>query len=429
MPRPLLPTGLRLPRAGLRRDLWISTADAVAYAVMVGCGETYLPAFALALGLGPVAAGMMASVPILFGAVMQLVTPFGVARLGSNRAWVIACTVIQALSFVPLVWWALRGEARLGELLAAAGVYWSAGMAGSPAWNSWIGTLVPRGTRTAFFAQRNRLTQFGIFVGFVLGGLLLQLGESCGFVLQAFAALFVVAALFRLLSTACLCACREPKPPQPAAAAATSLPVRIVRACRAIAARPSGALVGFLCGFVFGAQFAAPYFTPYMIDEMGFSYHAFMLVVATSFLAKAATLPILGRLASRIGSLGLMWAAVLAIVPLSLLWLPSANVAYLVGVQVLAGTCWAAYELSVSLSFFDAVDDAERTTTVTVYNLGLALATVTGAACGGLLLRTLGEDRTAYAAVFAASAVLRLAALPLLQVLSRRLATPLRAPD
>lgn len=427
MPRPLLPTGLRLPRAGLRRDLWISTADAVAYAVMVGCGETYLPAFALALGLGPVAAGMMASVPILFGAVMQLVTPFGVARLGSNRAWVIACTVVQALSFVPLVWWALRGEARLAELLAAAGVYWSAGMAGSPAWNSWIGTLVPRGTRTAFFAQRNRLTQFGIFVGFVLGGLLLQLGESCGFVLQAFAALFVVAALFRLLSTACLCACREPKPPQPAAAATTSLPVRIARACRDIAARPSGALVGFLCGFVFGAQFAAPYFTPYMIDEMGFSYHAFMLVVATSFLAKAAVLPSLGRLAARIGSLGLMWAAVLAIVPLSLLWLPSANVAYLVGVQVLAGTCWAAYELSVSLSFFDAVDDAERTTTVTVYNLGLALATVSGAACGGLLLRAMGEDRTAYAAVFAASAVLRLAALPLLRVLSRRLATPTQA--
>ncbi len=391
---------------------------------MVGCGETYLPAFALALGLGPVAAGMMASVPILFGAVMQLVTPFAVARLGSNRAWVVACTVVQALSFVPLVWWALRGEARLGELLAAAGVYWSAGMAGSPAWNSWIGTLVPRGTRTAFFAQRNRLTQFGIFVGFVLGGLLLQLGESRGFVLQAFAALFVVAALFRLLSTACLCACREPKPPQPSIMPAIPLPLRIMRAGRAIAARPSGALVGFLCGFVFGAQFAAPYFTPYMIDEMGFSYHAFMLVMATSFLAKAAMLPALGRLASRIGSLGLMWAAVLAIVPLSLLWLPSANVAYLVVVQILAGTCWAAYELSVSLSFFDAVEDAERTTTVTVYNLGLAIATVSGAACGGLLLRVLGEDRTAYAAVFAGSAVLRLAALPLLQVLSRRLATP-----
>ncbi|MFM7291443.1 MAG: hypothetical protein ACKO6B_09440, partial [Planctomycetia bacterium] len=47
-----------LPRAGLRRDLWVTTADAAAFSLMVGCGETYLPAFALALGLGPVAAGM-----------------------------------------------------------------------------------------------------------------------------------------------------------------------------------------------------------------------------------------------------------------------------------------------------------------------------------------------------------------------------------
>ena len=36
----------------------MSTADAAAFSVMVGCGETYLPAFALALGMGPVDAGL-----------------------------------------------------------------------------------------------------------------------------------------------------------------------------------------------------------------------------------------------------------------------------------------------------------------------------------------------------------------------------------
>jgi cyanate permease len=78
-----------LPRGALRRDLWVTTADAAAYSVMVGCGETYLPAFTLALGFGPVAAGLMASVPILVGALVQLVTPYAVTRLGSNRVWVI----------------------------------------------------------------------------------------------------------------------------------------------------------------------------------------------------------------------------------------------------------------------------------------------------------------------------------------------------
>lgn len=70
---------------------------------MVGCGETYLPAFALALGLGPLAAGLIASLPVLIGAVVQLITPFGVGWLGSNRRWVIGCTTLQAISFLPLV--------------------------------------------------------------------------------------------------------------------------------------------------------------------------------------------------------------------------------------------------------------------------------------------------------------------------------------
>lgn len=415
-----------LPRGALRRDLWVSTADAAAYSVMVGCGETYLPAFTLALGFGPVAAGLMASVPILVGALVQLVTPYAVARLGSNRVWVIGCTALQAASFVPLIWWGLRGSTQLWQLLLAASVYWAAGMAGVPAWNAWMGRLVPRHMRTPYFAQRNRLGQFGVFFGFVIGGLVLQLGESRGATLIAFSALFALAGVSRLLSTACLVACREPRPPVAAAeglpAPPARLPAKLAAALRGMAAKPAGTLVAFLCCFMFGAHVAGPYFTPYMLREMGFSYHAFMLVFATAVLARALVLPAVGRLASRAGSVRLLGWACLAIMPLTLLWLPCAEIGYLIGVQIVAGSCWAAYELAVALLFFDIVDDRDRTGVITVYNLGLAIATVAGAACGGLLLRALGEDRRAYAAVFVVSCLLRLATLPLLRQLQRRTA-------
>ncbi len=408
-----------LPRGALRRDLWITTADAAAFSVMVGCGETYLPAFALALGMGPVAAGMVASVPVLVGAVVQLVTPLGVARLGSNRAWVVACTTLQALSFLPFVIWAIVGRATLWQLLLAASVYWAAGMAGGPAWNSWMGTLIPDRMRTSFFAQRNRLGQFGVFIGFMAGGAILQFGERRGAALAAFAALFTVAGICRLVSTALLASCREIRRPDRDAAAGGGRPVplfeRLSGALAAIAAAPSGALVAFVCSFAFACQFAGPYFTPYMLREMGFSYGAFMVVIGTNFLGKALALPALGRLGSRVGSLGLLWLGSLTIIPLAMLWLPSASVPYLVGVQLFAGGCWAAYELAVTLLFFDAVAAEERTGVVTAYNLGLAVATVAGAGAGGLLLRSLGEDQQAYFAVFAVSSVLRLATIPLLR--------------
>jgi MFS family permease len=423
---PAQPTNPRrfVPRSGLRRDLWVSTADAAAFSVMVGCGEAYFPAFTLALGLGPVAAGMVASVPILAGAVFQLVTPLAVSRLRTNRGWVVACTMAQSLSFAPLIWWALRGRAELWELLVAASLYWAAGMAGVPAWNSWIGTLVPERMRTQFITQRNRLGQFGVFIGFVVGGLLLQAGEKRSATLTAFAVLFTVAGICRLVSTGLLVACRELVPPPPRGPApdspASGLPPanllrQTKRALGVMATSPSGALIAFLWCFTFGTQFAAPYYTPYMLREIGFSYGTFMLVVATGVLAKALALPAVGRLGSRIGSIGLLWVGSLSVIPLALLWLPSANVGYLVGVQLLGGTCWSGYELAVALLFFDAVPHRERTGVLTAYNLGLAIATVAGAAAGGVVLRSLGEDRTAYATVFTISSLLRLAAIPLLR--------------
>ena len=318
----------------------------------------------------------------------------------------------------------MRGRAALWQVLVAASVYWAAGMAGAPAWNSWMARVIPEQMRTPYFAQRNRLGQFAAFGAFVAGGLVLQFGEARQATLAAFAVLFGLAGASRLFSTACMAACRElspasvEEPPDPPA----GLPARLATAVGGMAAKPSGLLVASLCMFMFGAHVAGPYFTPYMLREMGFSYHTFMLVVATAFLAKALALPTVGRLASRMGSVRLLWFACLAIIPLALLWLPSTAVGYLLCVQVIAGGCWAAYDLAVALLFFDVVDDRERTGVVTIYNLGLAVATVAGAGCGGLVLRALGEDRRAYAAVFVVSCLMRLAALPLLQRLRSRTA-------
>lgn len=411
------------PRAGLRRDLWISTADATAYSVMVGCGEHYIPAFALALGFGPVVTGLIASVPLLAGALLQLVTPLAVRRWGTNRGWVVATTAVQAASFLPLIWWALRGHARPWEMLVAVSVYWSAGMAGAPAWNAWMGTVVPERMRTPYFAHRSRLGQFAVLVGFVAAGLALEWGRRRGIALVTFAILFSVASGCRLVSTLCLAACRELRPPE----RGPNSPVRATTGTasgalgaaaarlRRFSASPAGTLVTYLWAVTFACQFSGAYFTPYMLKDRQFTYLSYMLVVAVSFLARALVLPALGRLGSRIGSVGLLWVGGLAITPLTLFWLVSADIPYLVGVQCVAGAAWAAYELAVVLLFFEAAPHRERAGVVTAYNLGHATAWVTGAATGGILLRSLGEDRQAYHAVFLASALLRLAAIPLLR--------------
>ncbi len=110
-------------RRSLRRDLVISTVDAVAYCVMVGCGEMYLGAFVLALGLGPLVAGLVASVPLLVGAVVQLAALLAVRHVGGKRPWVVICTTVQALSLLPLAWWGWPG--------------WRPRRRGPPGWPRW----------------------------------------------------------------------------------------------------------------------------------------------------------------------------------------------------------------------------------------------------------------------------------------------------
>ena len=103
--------------------------DAIAASVMVGTGETYIAAFALALGLGDIVAGVAASGPLLAGAVLQLVSPYAMRRLGSHRRWVVLYALLQAASFVPLCAAALHGSLSALGLLAIATFYWATGMA------------------------------------------------------------------------------------------------------------------------------------------------------------------------------------------------------------------------------------------------------------------------------------------------------------
>src|SRR5580658_6982163 len=78
----------------LRKDLRNSTAEGMASSVMVGIGETYLPVFVLALSGSELACGLVSTVPLVIGAVLQLSSPWLMRKCGSYRRWVSLCALI-----------------------------------------------------------------------------------------------------------------------------------------------------------------------------------------------------------------------------------------------------------------------------------------------------------------------------------------------
>jgi MFS family permease len=402
--------GAREPKwPALRRNLAASTGEGAAYGAMVGMGETYLPAFALALGMGEVTAGLVASVPLLIGGLLQMATPAAIRWMGSFKRWIACSAAIQALSLMPLVLAAVAGKLSPAALLLIASVYWAGGLAAGPAWSTWIGYLVPSPVRSRFFAKRTRISQLLTLGGFLAGGLLLQWSQHES-VLLAFAVIFGLACLCRLISAGLLLLHHE-------SAETKRMISELARAQSRSSGRmaPHGMrLIAYLVVVQGMVQISGPYFTPYMLKQLHFSYGQYVVLVAVAFVAKAVSLALWGNVASRHGARALLWLGGVAIVPLAWLWTFSPSFHWILCVQVASGCMWAAYELGFFLMFFESMPVPQRARMLTYYNLANTSAWCIGSLAGGAVLAWLGPSVTSYWTIFTLSSVGRLAALGLL---------------
>ena len=413
--KPILPTGKitqtreKLQSSEqLQRNLRLSVSEGSAYGVMVGVGESYLQAFVLAVGMGEVFAALIATIPQLMGSLLQLISPMAIRRLRSHKKWVVACAGLQALCFLPLVIAAMMGTISQTAVMTVASLYWATSLGTGPAWNTWQGTIVPKEMRARFFAGRARLSQVMTLVGFLGGGFALKAGQSSGNEVAVFAILFATAMVCRLVSAFCLISQSEPVPIPPAMRF-LSFSEQWYRFSRG----SSGRLLVFAVGMQVGVFIAGPFFVPYMLKELHFQYHEFAILIGVSYLAKFLTLPWWGRFAHYAGPQRLMWVGSIGLVPLAAGWMFS-NYVWLLVLQAMAGTAWAAYELALVLMFLETIPESERTSLLTLYNVANSVALAVGSFIGAVILNVLGVSAASYVWVFIASTVGRGIMLPLL---------------
>jgi hypothetical protein len=385
--------------------------DGSAFSFMTGCGEAYFAAFALALGLGELAAGLIGPVPQLIAACSMLFAHAFIIRLGSLKKWVVLLASIQASVFAPLTAIAVLGAAPAWLVYACVSLYWIGSIGGGAAWNAWATAMYPAAIRPRYFGRRTRLQQFFVLVGLVSGGAILQsIGSgNPGPGTAAYAILFAASGLARALSVAMLTRHSDPVPIPPG-----FRDVRLPEFAAGLRNHRGGKLLLAMVCLQATAMVAGPFFAPYMLAQLDLEYAEYMGVVGTMVLAKSLALPTIGELIKRIGARPVLLLGGFGIVPLSAMWVVSDHIAYLLLCQIISGVCWAAYELASFLLLFDTIPIRERVGLLARYNLVNTLASALGAAAGGALLGSLGTDANAYLTVFAVSSGLRLLAAPLL---------------
>ncbi len=404
------------PPSQLRHNLKHSAIDGTSYSVMVGLAENQFPAFILAIGATQVASGLIATVPICLCAFLQLLTPWGVRKFGSYRAWVVSNAYLQAAALIPLVVCAWLGRVPTWLVFAAATLYWFGSVSGGPAWTTWKCLIFPERLRARYFARRSRWCNAGVLLGLLLGGLFIERIQDATnanslAVLRAFAVVFAIAAVARIISGTEMLRISEPRP--------LDMDERDV-SWREFASKAlhsfDGRFILFAGATAIAAQIAQPFFNPYVLKQVGLesARHLHAALLAAAFAGRMAVLPIAGRIAHRQGPLRLAWLSAVALVPLAPLWALSDNIGVLFAVQLLVGGMWGAFELASLLMFFDALHPRERTSILTKWNLVNYACMTAGSLIGGQILAALGENRRTYLIVFAFSSLARFLALGLL---------------
>jgi hypothetical protein len=144
-----------------------------------------------------------------------------------------------------------------------------------------------------------------------------------------------------------------------------------------------GTFILFVSLYTFSVNLAGPLFASHMLTDLKFSYITFTAVVSCEYIARILSLTFWGRLVDKTGSLKIL-SQVSYVIPLvPILWIFSPNFFYLIGVQLLSGVVWAAFDLSVQTFIYKATQPNQRLRYIVYYrsltSFSVALGSITGA--------------------------------------------------
>lgn len=357
---------------------------------MLGCGEHYLLAFAIALGAPSFAVGILATFPLFVGALSQYLAIVFLDKPHPIKKTVVGCTSLQALSWlvilsallVPPPWSPVA-------LLLAYSLYHFFGNFNQPVWNAWMGELVPSTSRGDYFGRRNRYKAMFQLLAFVVAGLILHYqpfapsfarlpGPFAG-PLTGFVVIFGIAMGFRIWSAYFQTRMDEVKLDYLQQSEHFSLWDFIRATPRSNFAR----YVIFVGLLLLATNIASPFFTIYQLRDLKFTYLEYMISLGVVFLFQFIAFQNWGRVADRFGNLRVTKVTAYLVSLLPLLWLLSTNYYYILFLQALSGIFWSGFNLCTVNFLFDAVAPEKRTRCVAYYNVIANGGILIGALLGG----------------------------------------------
>ncbi len=342
----------------LTPSLRASNADGMAWACMVGAGETYLNIFGIFLRATAFQLSLLATFPQLLGAISQMMGVWAMQFFSSRRKIISVCVGVNALIWVPIALLPSlygHGPSAVWLLIALVSIYFISGNFGVPAWSSLMGDLVPAQIRGRYFGYRNRLIGLCTFLAILLAGQVLDVSKRYDSPDTGFLLIFLLAFVCRSL---CIKFLRRYEDPVHLSTHEHHFTFWefLRRSPRSNFAR----FVFFVSLINFGTNISAPFFAVYMLRDLHFSYINITLITAANTVTQFLTMQYWGQLSDQFGNKKILNVCGYGVAFSPVLWLFTDNFWLLLPIQVYAGLVWAGFNLAAANFLFDAVTPPKR---------------------------------------------------------------------
>lgn len=393
-----------------------SIRDGMFYALMVGAGESYLPAFGIFLMGSALQIGLLTTLPPVIGALFQIIGVLILDSARHRRAFISQSAFIHGLIWIPIALLPFvfgLGENAVWALIFLVICYHALLGFGIPIWNSLIGDLVPIRVRGEFFGYRNKLCGSMTFAALVISGFLLDFARGNLIPAYGYLFLFLLSSWCRLRSSYWLTKYDDPEYQQSPDQQFTLWDfIRVLR--RSNFAR----FVLFVAAMSFAVNFSGPYFSIYMLRDLKFSYTQFMAITAMNICAQFLTIQRWGAFSDKFGNKKILTISAFGVASCPLIWLFTDNFWIIFFLHIFCGFVWAGFNLAAANFMFDAVTPPKRGRCSAYQAFLTTVFVLVGSLAGGYTAThfsspidfhaLVGLPQSPYPFIFALSAILRL---------------------
>lgn len=368
---------------------------------MVGAGESYFAAYSLSLGHSELEAGGLITLPIVFGGIAQLISPFLMGKVGAYKPIVMAGVVGQLLSLAVLIFASSVFKANYLLLFFLVTFYWIMAMGVVPAWNSWISRLLDADQIRNFFSLRNSFLGIGTLIGLTFSGLMLQ-NKASFFSLATFEVIFGLCIIARTISLLLLQVHPRVEFVRPEKMNFKFAPLGTTDKDKFL-----HQFFIFSSIFKIGVFFSASFFTPYMLVQLNFSYLDYTAILVASFLGRIFIGYYLRRKLNRfdVNLLYFISAAGISLIPV--LWILLSKIYLIFSLELFTGMLWGIFEICFLVTVFEEIPTEKQSVYMTRYNFWHTLSIGIGAVLGIIFFYFLKELQNIYFIIFFISTMLR----------------------